>query len=101
MRNPVCLKCENKGTDQLRGYLSLYVRYIERTSSIQSLEMLNPLTIFYCCTARFVSDLVGNPGDRFFSGRGSCNVFTRCVPKMMTMTTQLKTFESKSEKSNI
>ena len=64
MRNPVCLKMRKQ--DQLRGYLSLYVRYIERTSPLQSLpKMLNPLTIFYCCTDRFVSDLVGNPGDRF------------------------------------
>ena len=59
-------KCENKGTDKLRGYLSLYVHYIERAGPLQSLpEILNPLTIFYCCSVRFVSDLFGNPGDRF------------------------------------
>ena len=87
----------------MRGYLSLYVRYIERTSPLQSLpEMLNPLTIFYCCTARFVSDLVGNPVDRFSLAEAHAMFLQGKIQrKMMTMTTQLKTFKTKSEKSNI
>ena len=44
MRKPAFCICENKDADQLRS---------------------KPLAIFCVCTARFVSDLVGNPDDRF------------------------------------
>ena len=48
MRKPAFCKCENKDADQLRGNRNF-----------------KPLAIFRGCTARFVSDLVGNPEDRF------------------------------------
>ena len=47
--------CENKDADQLRSG-------DPSTSEIQNFE---PLAIFSDCVARFVSDLVGNPEDRF------------------------------------
>ena len=58
--------CENKDADQLRGNREadqrLCFRYIDSTMSLLPLSNL----AFFCgCTARFVSDLVGNPDDRF------------------------------------
>ena len=60
--------CENKGSDQLHGIIAadqrLCFHYI-----VQSLYLLNlnfkALAIFCGCTARFASDLFGNPEDRF------------------------------------
>ena len=51
MRKQAFCICENKGADQLRGN-----RYIDSTI---------PLAFFCDCTDGFVSDLVGNPEDRF------------------------------------
>ena len=48
---------ENKGADQLLH------KYYPSTSFIRNVK---PLTIFCGCTAWFVSDLVGNPEDRFY-----------------------------------
>ena len=60
VRPPAFCKCKNKDADQLRG--QRYGKYTPSTTYIQNFK---PLAIFYCCTARFVSDLVGNPEDRF------------------------------------
>ena len=61
MRKPDFCTCENKDADQLRGNREadrrLCFRYIAST--------IKSLAIFCGCTARFVSDLVGNPEDRF------------------------------------
>ena len=44
----------------------LCFRYIDSTIPLlPKYEIFKPLAIFYSCTARFVSDLVGNPEDRF------------------------------------
>ena len=51
--------CENKDADQL---FSLHVWYNPSTTLIRNFK---PLAIFCGCPARFVSDLVGNPEDRF------------------------------------
>ena len=60
MRKPAFCICENKDADQLCGNREadqrLCFRYIDSTI---------PLFIFCGCTARFVSDLVTNPEDRF------------------------------------
>ena len=63
--------CENKDADQLRGNREadqrLCFRYIDSTISLlPKPKNLKPLAIFRSCTARFVSDLLGNPEDRFF-----------------------------------
>ena len=69
MRKPAFCICENKGADQLHvnhaANQRLCFRYIE--SKVQSLYFRNlkALAIFCGCTVRFVSDLVGNPKDRF------------------------------------
>ena len=53
MRKPVfAYICENKGPDQLQG----------NSSQIQNFK---PLDMFCGCTTRFLSDLDGNPKDRF------------------------------------
>ena len=73
VRKPAFCICENKDADQLsddrEADQHLYFCYIDSTS----LYFLNPkfqASRRFCdCTARFVSDLVGNPEDRFFSAR--------------------------------
>ena len=66
MRKLAFCICENKDADQLRGNREadqrLCFRYIDSTISLQNFK---PLAIFCGCTARDVSDLVGNPEDRF------------------------------------
>ena len=70
MRKPAFGRCQNKDADQLRGNreadqrlcFSLFGKYNTSTFLIRNFK---PLVIFCGCTARFVSDLVGNPEDRF------------------------------------
>ena len=57
MRKPDFPKCENKRTDRLHSH-----RFLLHTAYVQNFK---PLDIFCGCTVRFVSDLVGNPEDRF------------------------------------
>ena len=57
MRKSAFSICENKGADQLH--------VIFATSIVQTIYFLKPLSIFCGCSARFVSDHVGNPEDRF------------------------------------
>ena len=65
MRKLAFCICENKEADQLRSDRQadqrLCFRYIDSTK-IRNFKFL---AIFCDCTARFVSDLVGNPEDRF------------------------------------
>ena len=70
MRKPAFCICENKDADQLRGNREadqrLCFRYIASTIPLLlKIQNFKPLTIFYGCTAQFVSDLVGKPEDRF------------------------------------
>ena len=64
MRKPGFCICENKDADQLRVNREddqrLCFRYNDST-----IPLLLKSKIFGNCTARFVSDLVGNPEDRF------------------------------------
>ena len=57
--------CVNKGTDQLCSYCTadqcLCFHYIDSAIPLP----FSQLAILCCCTVRFVSDLVGNPKDRF------------------------------------
>ena len=55
--------CENKGTDQLRGYL--YFGFIDSTIPLLSKSKFKLLVNFCGCRAQFVLDLVRNPEDRF------------------------------------
>ena len=70
MRKPAFCICENKGADQLRGNREadqrLCFRHIDSTIALLcKSEIFKPLAIVCGCAARFVSDLVGNPEDRF------------------------------------
>ena len=70
MRKPVFCICENKDADQLRGNREadrrLCFRYTDSTIPLlPKIRNFKPLAIFCGCTALFVSDLVGNPEDRF------------------------------------
>ena len=63
--------CENKGADQLRGHREadqrLCFRNTDNTIPLlpKFIRNFKPLANFCGCKARFVSDLVGNPEDRF------------------------------------
>ena len=71
MRKTVFCICENKDADQLRGHREadqrLCFRYTDSTIPLLPIKIRNfkPLAIFCGCTARFMSDLVGNPEDWF------------------------------------
>ena len=70
MRKTAFCICENKDADQLRGNREadqrLCFRYTDTTIPLLSKsENFKLLAIFCGCTAWFVSDLVGNPEDRF------------------------------------
>ena len=60
MRKPAFCICENKDADQLRGN-----READQRPCFPYKDSTIPLAIFCGCTARFMSDLVGNPEDRF------------------------------------
>ena len=62
----ICI-CENKDDDQLCGTAQLISAFV--FASIDSTTALLPKSeIIFCgCTARFVSDIVENPEDRWFS----------------------------------
>ena len=69
MRKPAFCICENKDADQLRGNREadqrLCFRYTDSAIPLLPKSEISRLAIFSGCTARFMSDLVGNPEDRF------------------------------------
>ena len=69
MRKPTFCICENKGADQRAAHQHLCFRNMDSTipllSTSEILNLWRRLAIFCDCTARFVSDLIGNPEDRF------------------------------------
>ena len=65
MRKPFFCICENKDADQLRGNREADQRLCFRNTE-STIPLLPKSKISCCaCTARFMSDLVGNPEDRF------------------------------------
>ena len=66
MRKPASCLCENKDADQLRGNREADQRLCFRhTDSTIPLRSQSEISSFCGCTARFVSDMVGNTEDRF------------------------------------
>ena len=71
MRKPAFCLCENKDADQLRGNREadqrLCFRYTDITIALLSKSEISSLLTSSVTggTAQFVSDLVGNPEDRF------------------------------------
>ena len=66
VRKPAFRIYENKDADQLRGDRETYRRLCFRyTDSTIPLIPKTEISIFCDYTARFVSDLLGNPEDRF------------------------------------
>ena len=65
MRKPVFCICKNKDADQIRGNREADQRLCFRYTYSTIIRNFQPLAIFCGCTARFLSDLVGNPEDRF------------------------------------
>ena len=69
MRKPAFCICENKGADQLPVEVTTQlICYIDSTVLLFSKSEISSLAIFCGCTARFVSDLVGNSKVRFSNG---------------------------------
>ena len=66
MRKPPFCTRKSNGVDQLGGYRAADQRLRLRYIDIQSLCFLNPKSqaLAVAETARYVSDLVGNPEDR-------------------------------------
>ena len=68
MRKPDFCICENKDADQLRGNRKADQRvcfsYMDSTIPLLPISEIQASSLFGC-TARFVSDLVGNPKDQF------------------------------------
>ena len=84
MRKPTFCICENKDADQVRGDREadqrLCFRHTDSTiPQLPKSEIFKPLAIFYGCAARFVSDLVGNPEDRFSHNEAHFSSDTACV----------------------
>ena len=65
MRYSVYSIWENKGADQLRGNRAANKCLCFCYISTSKMRNFKPLTIFSDCTVRYLSDLVGNPEDRF------------------------------------
>ena len=65
MRKPAFCLCKNKDADQLRGNREADQRLCFRYTESTIIRNFEPLAIFCGCTARFLSNLVGNPEDRF------------------------------------
>ena len=69
MRKPAFCICENEGADQVTAQLinaiDSTMPLLPNTSTSYIHEFKHLLTLFCGCTARFVSDLVGNPEDIF------------------------------------
>ena len=85
VRKPAFCICENKDADQLWGNHEadqrLCFRYTDR-----------PLAIFCGCTARFVSDLVGNPEDRFSHNEAQSNLGVQYCPDLYVFKFRLRKF---------
>ena len=89
MRKPALCICENKALDQLSVTTHLISAFVFTSAQIaQSLYYINfkPLAVFCDCTARFVSDLVGNPvyfgrliSINFFKDRKRICVYTKIL----------------------
>ena len=70
MRIPTSCKCDNKGEDQLLGLSAadqplVFTKHYNVANTIFHLPS-KLLAICLPCTARFLSDLVGNPEDSVF-----------------------------------
>ena len=79
MRKPAFCISENKGADQLRSNCAADQRLCFRYTDSTINPKLQPLTSFCDCTARFVSDLVGNPNTGFLKTRLICELNFRRI----------------------
>ena len=65
MRKPAFCICETKDADKLRGNREADQRLCFRYTDSRVPLLPKPLVIFCGSTARFMSDQIGNPEDRF------------------------------------
>ena len=69
--------CENKGADQLRSNCEADQRLCFRYTDSAIFFLNFKLLVSFCdCTGRFLSDLVGNPEDRFSRVAAQCGIRT-------------------------
>ena len=83
MRKQAFCICESKDADQLRGNREADQRLCFRSWKVQYLYFqirnFKPLAIFCGCTARFESDLVGNPEHQFSHNEAHMYDISICV----------------------
>ena len=96
MRKAANCICKNKGADQLRSNCEadqlLCFRYMESTIP----KNWQPLAIFCACTARFVSDLVGNPNCWF--SHTMAHMALSCIFQLQKRAEQMKKSLEQQEK---
>ena len=68
MRKTVFAYAKTKAQISCAVTAQLISAFVFATKIVQPLYFLNTLATFCGCSARFVSDLVGNPEDRFSHG---------------------------------
>ena len=101
MRKPAFCICENKVADQMRSNCAadqrLCFRYTDSTIPLlsKSEHDFKPLAIFRGCTARFVSDLVGNPEDWFSHDEGQITVYFLWLPLPVHLGSLKRIYHSK------
>ena len=96
MRNPAFCICENKDADQLHGNHKPDQRLCFRNTDsaiplLPKIRNFKHLAIFCDCIARFVSDLVGNPKDRF--SHNEAHIGTDNTAKMHRLSCAVRTMQ--------
>ena len=75
MRKQAFCICENKDADQLRSNCEADQCLCFCYPSTFKIQIFKALIFFCDCTAQFVSDLVGNPEDRFSQDEAQIDMF--------------------------
>ena len=65
MRKSISCLCKNKGADQLNSTCKVDLGFCFDNKIEHHLFLINPRFQASDCTGQFVSDLAGNPEDRF------------------------------------
>ena len=79
MRIPAFCICENKDADQLHGNREADQRLCFRYRDSTTPPLPKPQAIFCGCAAQFVSDLIGNPEDRFSHNEAHMKTMMVCI----------------------
>ena len=107
MRKPAFCICENKDADQLRGNCEadqhLCFRYTDSTIPLlpKSEISIPNLAISCGCTAWFVSELVGNPEDRFSQNEAHIGIRTLFLHFLVLQSAKINYCKNVHEDKNV